>query len=558
MISYINHDNLKNQIESEFQTKIDIEQVIDTSNFIFSSSELLCNICYCVLQNPKKCYNKKCKAICCDQCIKKAKKDNTPCPFCKFKTDYMEYISFVSDDSFLFMLQNIRLICKHLNCKEAIFTFNEYMKHILNYKNDIIHSHEPNNKYHWYQNKLCSYCKKREVCKDCENEIRYDNNFKYMCEKCELKYENTNYDSISSNSYNYKCNICDKSIIQIYNPFKTTKCEICKYIVCSNCSRMCIICKRYICLQDFIYCDYCKFSYINSCQCKQCFKKYSNISMFIKCNKCNKKHCINCVKSCNACKELICAENNNYKKCNNCELYSCDKHCFTCVVCDPNYTVCLKKCTFTCEICYIKSTLNCKKQNHPIISIANNTCQHQICSKCISKCSLCEKEICQFCYKQNTEETQNIYKCNFCDNYICKSCKSFCYNCSKNYCKTHNCLYCKNKIEQCYYCYSKDIRDKCQLCDKDIDICNDCKRLSFCSNSCYVKYSQINKENRNIHICEMFLCNSCREKNQSIIVNDDLIGSLFEEVYNKNKGKNKKKTDKVTVHCQESCLCSIY
>ena len=55
--------------KSKLKIKIDPDQIIDTSNFIIPQNKLTCKICYCVLINPKICYNKKCGQICCNDCI---------------------------------------------------------------------------------------------------------------------------------------------------------------------------------------------------------------------------------------------------------------------------------------------------------------------------------------------------------------------------------------------------------------------------------------------------------------------------------------------------------
>lgn len=125
-------------------------------------------------------------------------------------------------------------------------------------------------------------------------------------------------------------------------------------------------------------------------------------------------------------------------------------------------------------------------------------------------------------------------------------------------------------MEDCFSCYIKENKLICQICDKDLENCEECIKKCICSFKCYMKYSASKESDHN---CPIFLCVECgNEQNkrhssmknnnnnngdnnsndESSLINDE------ESFYVSRSRKKLDESDKVMIACQESCICIIY
>lgn len=538
---------------NEMKIKIDPEQVVDVSNFVVEIKKLTCSICYCLLRNPKVCYNKKCKQIFCSDCIENSKTPEGFCPFCKYCPPNresgikLEYSQSTIDNNLLFILQNVKLICKHIDCHNKIFTLGTYLKHLQETKTEVSKcSDESHGDMEWNTLRCCASCNAIH-CRLCENLSL--NNWVVCCNKCKNN-DSVTTETISKSTDMYKCTSCLKKIKCIFDPFQIYKCAICHDIFCNKCAIMCPICKEYICHKDIKCCDHCMYQHINSYQCINCYNNEKDLHLFKECKKCNKSYCINCVDICNACSEILCCSNKH--KCESCEDNVCDLHLYDCLKCKNGKKVCMRRCTYTCQYCYEKSTVFCDEKIHNVLSTAVFHCPHQICKQCIDKCAICKTENCQICDKSR------ITRCDICLGKLCSNCIQFCINCYKNYCTLHKCIVCNEEMNGCFYCFVDNNKNICNLCEKDLRTCPKCEKLLICSYGCYKKY----KLNENVsHICRMFVCEECEQEHESKEILEELNSSN-----NLRIGKRRRfidniggsESDKVMINCEESCVCVIY
>ena len=575
-------------------SKIDSEQIIDILNFKIEINKLICKICYCVLINPKICYNKKCKMICCTSCLNNISNNKKIflCPFCKAEfnknnNSIAEYTTNNLDSNLIFVLNNLKIICKHIKCKNKIFNLNEYFNHMNNQNiineniicSSIKHKENENDKsFLWKFFKNCEICNKL-FCKNCNELIINILDFKIYCKNC-IKKNNI---LIENNNNNIKCFKCKEKIDEYSNPFNINKCSDCKELFCNNCSILCPICKEYFCFENIISCSNCSTKYLNSYQCKKC-----NISnnIFITNNN-NNNLCLNCIKTCNAC-SMVLNNSSLLNTCSNCEENVCSKHIYVCNKCNKNNNkkICLKNCTYTCYFCFNKITSSCNKNNHFLLSKAVNNCSHQICENCIDKCSNCKYEQCQLCINKNDfnynnnnnlniEKKDNYYDnncsmfiCKFCNKKLCYKCSNFCFKCYKNFCPFHNCLVCDKNLNECSYCFFLDFKMNCSICESKFNICEQCANLNICSYKCYALLKNVYN---NKHICQMFICNNCikeaeenlkndenNNNNNNISINNISYNSDLTEILNERTKRKKIIFDKVNMNCKETTVCIIF
>lgn len=521
--------------------KIDPNQVISTSNFTVSISSLTCKICYCVLINPKQCYNKKCAQICCSDCIDNAMPPGQPCPFCKYNSDKMEYAFLSQDTNLIFILKNLKLICKHIECKGKVYTIDAYKLHLSTNNNDESQCNNESHQEDWRTLRKCSQCS-LIACKLCENNVLQYSNWEPLCVTCSKNMTNT-----PLPLENCECNICKKKITKTLDPFSLVKCDICNEIICNKCSARCGICKNFICEKCDIHCDFCTRKYSNSFLCKKCAGNQESM-IITTCEGCGAKRCVNCVQTCNACYKPLCEACHTVYKCESCDSVCCSNHNFRCELCssDNNKFVCMKRCTFTCEICFAKSSALCSEDKHATLSHCVITCPHQICTGCIEKCDKCHVEQCQLCNKGS-----RLFKCDFCSSVLCFKCSNFCFSCYSTYCEMHQCVECRKEMPLCYSCFIKENKIFCLNCEANLNECEDCLKLLICSNKCYTSYIKKTLKLKS-HICPMFYCDDCRGQ-----------GSFLEETDRIRKGKqnfiiDNEIEDKVSINCEESCVCLIY
>ena len=534
--------------KSKLKIKIDPDQIIDTSNFIIPQNKLTCKICYCVLINPKICYNKKCGQICCNDCIESAMNNNQPCPFCKYQSEKMEYQSVPLSDNLVFILQNIKIVCKHINakCSKKIFSIESYKNHLTETQNEVSKcSHNGHNEIEWNTLRTCAQCELIS-CRYCQNVLRLSN-WVALCNTC---IQSSSQMTITNKSTDvFKCTKCFKEIKNIEDPFSISKCDICHDVFCNKCTAMCSVCKRYICVKDILSCDNCRYKHPNSYICIECSK---TCSLFRQCTKCNMRYCINCVNICNACSTLLCAkcDSENIIKCSSCEDIACAKHVYSCTKCNKK-CVCLKKCTYTCEICFAKSTSLCDEKNHAIMSSTVMHCPHQICSSCIERCDNCGCEQCQLCNTKNS----NMFVCDICNGRLCFKCANFCFGCYTTYCVMHKCIECDSHMDECFNCFIKDNKISCINCDRALNECEKCLKVLLCSNKCYESYIKKHLNEEDFHLCDMFYCKECRKK-------PSVMEKKNEEIVGRRKKKKEyaesENYDKVTINCEESCVCLIF
>lgn len=379
---------------------------------------------------------------------------------------------------------------------------------------------------------ICAFC--AQICKKCCITLCGNEN-KDNC----LKHKAKNNSLINSNKICSLCNIkIDFSCINI--------CEnnLCKNLICINCSLFCNICKKLICKKCSIKCSSCPED-ISLVSCIRC-----DSDAIIKCAfiNCTNKVCLNCLKYCNFCKEVNCPLHS--LSCPNCSETICPFHWNICKKCCPNkedYSknkLCLKNCTKKCYFCKNEINLFCKEENHPENFIKKYDCGHYICNNCIKKCDICKEPI-KVCIE--CEKKENYVHCDICDKNLCYYCSKICKKCKKHYCdEMHKCHFCSIVInnEVCPYC-DLNQRSKCSYCKKKLNQCNNCTKIMICSYKCFsdnirIKIKKIKTYNhsrtiqniksstnvRNNMINNVFSLFQNNDKNESISINEMNISRL--------------------------------
>ena len=147
--------------------------------------DLICPICFNILNNPISCSNNKNAHTFCKKCIDQYLKENNKCPTCKLNFEYK--INNELNDS----LNKLSFEClfKKEGCKD-ILSYSEYLNHINNCKYDNNIEYECNIKKYNYNKK------EFELCGYIGNKTNIEEHFK----KCGFN--------------EYKCLFCDKNILQ--------------------------------------------------------------------------------------------------------------------------------------------------------------------------------------------------------------------------------------------------------------------------------------------------------------------------------------------------------
>ena len=167
------------------------ENIIDKKN----KEDLICYICYNILNNPISCSDKTNSHSFCKECIDIFLKDNNKCPLCKLKFEYKINNNLKNE------LNNLSFKCpfKNEGCNEILF-YSEYLNHIINCKYNNIQYECNVNKYDYKTKKFknCGYLgNKNEIgkhfklcglteykCIFCQEKIlkiNIEDHFKYKC-----------------------------------------------------------------------------------------------------------------------------------------------------------------------------------------------------------------------------------------------------------------------------------------------------------------------------------------------------------------------------------------
>ena len=135
-----NLNNQSTQYELSFNKYIkrnpklfyDSDNVIEKDNI----EDLICPICFNILNNPISCSNNKNSHSFCKECIDQYIKGNNKCPTCKINFGYK--INKELND----LLNNLSFEClfKKEGCNDILF-YSEYLNHINNckYDNNIVY-----------------------------------------------------------------------------------------------------------------------------------------------------------------------------------------------------------------------------------------------------------------------------------------------------------------------------------------------------------------------------------------------------------------------------------
>jgi len=160
--------------------------------------DLICPICFYVLNNPISCSSNKNAHSFCKECIDQYLKGNNKCPTCKLNFGYK--INNEINNSLNKL--NFECLFKKEGCKD-ILSYSEYLNHINNCKYDKNIEYECNIKKYNYNKK------EFEICGYIGNKIKIEQHFK----KCGLS--------------EYKCLFCDKNIFQMdIEEHITNECKI--------------------------------------------------------------------------------------------------------------------------------------------------------------------------------------------------------------------------------------------------------------------------------------------------------------------------------------------
>ena len=322
---------------------------------------------------------------------------------------------------------------------------------------------------------ICSLCNKNNelICLECIN-IKIKNEEQNETKKCNI--------CSNGNCWNV-CSFCNKNICLACANICGN--NLCKNIICINCSLFCNICKNIICQKCSLKCSSCppNQSLISCINCDS--------NAIIKCSlkNCSNKVCLNCLKFCNYCNEINCSSHS--LSCANCSETICQFHWHMCKKCcsttEGDFSkkkLCLKNCTKRCHFCNNEVNVFCKEENHPENFIKKYSCEHYICNDCLKKCDKC-KELIKAC--PECENGKNYSYCKICDKYLCSDCSKECTICKKHYCdEMHKCFLCNNIInnEVCINCDYIE-RTKCKVCSKFLSQCEKCSRIIICSHKCF-------------------------------------------------------------------------
>ena len=156
------------------------DNLIDKEN----KEDLICPICFFILNNPISCSDKNNSHSFCKECIDNYLKENNKCPTCKLKFEYKVNNEIISQ------LNKLLFECmfKSEGCNEII-SYLDYLNHINNCKYNNI-KYECQIKKYNYKNKYF------EKCGFIGEKIEIENHFK------------------SCGYIKYKCIFCNKDILQ--------------------------------------------------------------------------------------------------------------------------------------------------------------------------------------------------------------------------------------------------------------------------------------------------------------------------------------------------------
>lgn len=522
-------------------TKIENEQIIDLTGMSMEIRSLTCDICYCLLINPKKCSNRKCSKVFCSECIDSSIQIESCCPFCRLTVKDIDFI--MCDPNLNFVLYNLKVICSHFECATKTFKTGAYIDHIKAQADE----------------NQCTQCLKnytdtRKI-KQCSNPSCR----KLSCESCNLI-------TFCSNCKQNLCDICgdinkhnkvipynkDENSITINSAFKCTdliesqselnKCQICKKIHKNvNCERLKHLCEMCLTKVNSVLQTNNMAFEETDLDCESCFPKccYKNVLGVNPCSKCNKLSCDSafCTNSCQLCKKTFC--NDCFVLCQLCKTETCKDCCLSCDDCKFSHenSFCCMKCSQSIGMsmikrcsymqisqtnqtphCQTKLCLNCWK--------VCNACSTVLCNKHSNKCSGCEEHCCdlhlyncEFCEEindldENVSHPNKICmkkcakKCELCNNISTSQCDKEAHpyvtdlNCGHNMCEK-----CGKRCGKCQNLKNKNGDIACSICENSKFIyCKFCK-LEYCQScSSYCDF------------CRQFFCSydSCVNCNKRI------------------------------------------
>ncbi len=450
------------------------------------------------------------------------------------------------------------MLCKSVkhstkNCGKRCFKCHKPLcnKCIKNHYNYIICS-ECN-----YKCEMCSKNKSDTICESCDKMLC--NSCVKICKKCSVALCATDCNKNDCSKHKTKLNKDKKCSI-----CKTNKslelCCICNNSICSlNCLIICNIdsCQNKICINCTLFCNICKKLICKKCvlQCSNCPKEKSLIS----CKECNSdtifncsmkncqvKSCLKCVKFCNYCKEINCSSHS--LPCANCKETICKFHwhiCKKCTESNDDYSqkkLCLKNCTYKCNLCTNEINALCKEENHIEDFCRKYPCGHYICNSCVKRCDNCNNVI-QACSDCNIEK--NYVHCRFCNKSLCYDCSSLCSKCNDYYCnEPHYCYLCSKAIKSdvCPNCDFVN-RSKCLVCSKGLSQCESCFKKIICSSSCFLDYIKTtnNNNNNNKKKNKGFMRSYTIQSNKSTSYKSSVTNNMINSVINLFQTKDKEK-----------------
>ena len=468
------------------------------------TNQVTCSLCYNIAFNGKKCNNRKCKKVFCNICMQKQQiyflekeKKEFKCPFCMTFSSFSEL-----DQNIIDYISSFKYLCKkNKNCKGQ-YTLEELIKE-HEHKNDL----------------------NKEKCYVCKKNIS-DKNLNVMrCSLCDniCCFQNLAYDPLN-NSYKNNNNINIKNCIQRCLKCESLVCKYCSkeynnYIICDECLqnykciscgqsiiiniRICIFCKKVLCRNCVLKCEY----------CKQYFCKEDCLSKRILCGKCNelnsKINYFNCnhiqILNCNICypKCFICNQNFSDANCSLCFNPICKKNC--CIKCKFCSNLVCNRCTLVCLICKKIMCYNC--------AIICDECN--ISSGSIVLCKKCEKNnnIIQYC--ENKKISGDIFN-NPCKKKLCINCWNVCNLCGTILCSKHcnSCTNCEDAICDLHYVKCKKCLTNDELTFVKICLEKCVLKCSFCDNKTTIICKEKNHQEDYVqnYGCPHNICNSCVEK----------------------------------------------
>lgn len=524
------------------------------TNTCFNQKYLECSICYCLVNSPLECKNKKCKKIFCSSCIETANNNtlNKICPFCRASDELA-----LLDSKYYNIIKNIKLFCYYVDCC-ILMSIQEYKNHIKDCKLHIYYINIKYNTATENKNVIKSLLGPRSICNNC-NIYLFDcknmnkDNLSLKCVNCCNIY-------CLSCKYTYNCYNCKSVICKDCLPNKTLSrydnkcikeflCGICD-VKCYHCkskeaSDVCYLCNKFICNSNI-----CKISleiiYTNKDQTYTitisiCFSFVNFIKDIIITNNfakidssyniCNYTKCSYCLSSLSSIKKNLVNMNSimklNHKELNgvvpnNNVLSQIAKIKLNCLFCNKECLSCGKnKSSTLCAICFrvncsITCSIKCKRCKNIVCKINNlkdkniknkyscymccNVCKQNYCFNCIDQCSGClDYKVCIDC------KSEVLKECNICltgntttlinKKFYCISCWSTCNMDKCNY------VLCNNHTISCQYCNENCCKEhlySCNICNEnEIKLCyNTCSfKCSFCSNESGITCKKLNKNN---------------------------------------------------------------